>query len=288
MIGVRSGLYGRGFACEGPPSGKGWLKRCLGAPLLSERFSDDKVVSALAVEDALIDFLLAPSTVNEFSSGNGVLAFLESSKFGGREGGCAIDKESLKMLRDGDRREEELPRGVYSSGWAIGWVALTGDEHCVDRDDVSGLAGQESVDALENFIDKFVPVSAHSPALNDAGVVAVDGDVLWAVNAAREGEQKELKSHCLCPCDVSLSLKCLPSGDESPGSPLFANDDSNTDARASIREGLVVCTRGRGEDAADGHSIFYCTLPPRELIAYGFIWPMGHEQFFRAHRHHAL
>ena len=76
---MRSGLYGRGFACRGLLSGKGWLKCCLGASVFSKRFSNDVVISALTGEGAFIDFLLAPSAVNEFSSGNGVLALLEGS-----------------------------------------------------------------------------------------------------------------------------------------------------------------------------------------------------------------
>jgi len=187
------------------------------------------------------------------------------------------------MLRDGDRREEELCRGVYTSGRAVGWVVSAGDKHCMDRDDVGGAVGQESVNASENFIDEFVPMPAHSPALNDAGVVSIDSDVLRAVNAASEGEQKELESDCFCPCDVSFPIECLPAWDEAPGSPSFADDDANTDARASIGEGLVICARGRGEDAADGRSIFYCAVPPREIIRYGFVWPVRHERLFRTH-----
>ena len=138
------------------------------------------------------------------------------------------------MLRDGDRREKEGEGGVYSSGWPIYWVASAGNKCSVDREDVGCAGGQEGVDVLENFVDEFVLVSANSPAFNDAGVVTVDGDVLWADNTARESEQKEFESNCLCPGDVLFSFECLPAWDKSPGSPLLANDDSNANARASI------------------------------------------------------
>ena len=63
VIGVRSGLYGRGFTCRGLLSGKGWLKRCLGTSVFHKRFSNDVVVSALTGEGVFIGFLLAPSVV---------------------------------------------------------------------------------------------------------------------------------------------------------------------------------------------------------------------------------
>ena len=178
VIGVRSGLYGRGFACRGLLSGKGWLKRCLGASVFGKHFSNDVVVSALTGEGAFVDFLLAPSVVNEFNGGNGVSALLEGSDFCRHRGCCAVNKESLKMVRDGDRREEEFPRGVYSSRWAIRWVVLTGDKSCMGRDEIGGAFSQEGMDALEHVINEFVPVSAHFPAFNDTGVVAIDGDML--------------------------------------------------------------------------------------------------------------
>lgn len=178
MIGVRSGLYGRGFACRGLLSGKGWLKRCLGTSVVGERLSDDLVVSALAGESAFVDFLLAPSAVNEFSGGNRVSALLEGSDFCRCQGGCAVDKESLKMVRDGDRREEEFPRGVYPSRWAVRWVVFAGDKNCMGRDEIGGAFDQEGMDALEHVVNEFVPVSAHFPAFDDAGVVAIDSDVL--------------------------------------------------------------------------------------------------------------
>ena len=181
-----------------------------------------------------VNFLLVPSMVNEFSGGNGVSALSEGSEFCGCWGRCAINNESLKMVRDGDRREEEFPWGVYPSRWAVGWVVLAGDKDCMCRDEIGRAVDQEGVDELEHLVNEFVPVSAPPPAFDDAGVVAIDRDVLWAVNAAREGAQKELESHCLCPCNVSLAIECLPTWDESPGSPSLADDDSNTDARASI------------------------------------------------------
>jgi len=178
VFGVRSGLYGRGFACRGLLSGKGWLKCCLGASVFGKCLSDDVVISALTGEGAFVDFLLAPSAVNEFSGGNRVSALLEGSDFCRRRGCCAVDKESLKMVRDGDRREEEFPRGVYSSRWAVHWVVLAGDKNCMGRDEIGEAFNQEGMDALEHFINEFVPVSAHFPALDDAGVVAIDGDML--------------------------------------------------------------------------------------------------------------
>ena len=159
------------------------------------------------------------------------------------------------MLRDGDRREKELRRGVYSSGWAIGWVTFAGNKCCVGGEDIRGAGGQEGMDAFEDFVDEFVSVSANPPAFDDTGIVAVDGDVLWAANAARESKHKELESDCLCPGNVLFSFKCLPAWDKSPGSPSLTNDDSNTDARASIREGVVVSLRRWWGDAVDGCSI---------------------------------
>ena len=82
------------------------------------------------------------------------------------------------MVRDGDRREEEFSRGVYSLRWAVCWVVLAGDKSCMGRDDIGGAFDQEEMDVLEHVINKFVPVSAHFPAFDDAGVVAVDGDML--------------------------------------------------------------------------------------------------------------
>ena len=175
---MRSGLYGRGFACRGLLSGKGWLKCCLGTSVFHKCFSNDVVISALTGEGAFINFLLAPSVVNEFSGGNRVSALLEGSDFCGCRGCCAVDKESLKMVRDGDRREEEFPRGVYSSRWAVRWVVLAGDKSCMGRDEIGGAFNQKGMDALEHIVNKFVPVSAHFPAFDDAGVVAIDGDVL--------------------------------------------------------------------------------------------------------------
>ena len=173
------------------------------------------------------------TAVNEFSGRNRVSALLEGSDFCGCRGCCAVDKESLKMVRDGDRREE-FPRGIYSLRWAVHWVVLAGDKSCMGRDEIGGAFDQKGMDALEHIVNEFVPVSAHFPAFDDAGVVAIDSDMLGAVNAAREGAKQELESHCFCPCNVSLAIEHLPTWEELPGSPLLSNDDSNTDARASI------------------------------------------------------
>ena len=117
------------------------------------------------------------TAVNEFSGGNRVSALLEGSDFCGCRGCCAVDKESLKMVRDGDRREE-FPRGIYSSRWAVHWVVLTGDKSCMGRDEIGGAFDQKGMDALEHIVNEFVPVSAHFPAFDDAGVVAIDSDML--------------------------------------------------------------------------------------------------------------
>ena len=73
MAGVRSGLYGRGFACERQVLGKGWSNRCLGTSIPGEQFLDGQVISVLVGEQALVDFLFALNVVNEFSGRIGVL-----------------------------------------------------------------------------------------------------------------------------------------------------------------------------------------------------------------------
>ena len=91
------------------------------------------------------------------------------------------------MARDGKMGEEEVWVTVNASGGIVGWVISTWDEMSNDAEDGRGFICQEGVNALEHIVDCIVLVASNSPALNDAGVVAVDEQVRFSASDESKG-----------------------------------------------------------------------------------------------------
>jgi hypothetical protein len=85
--------------------------------------------------------------------------------------------------------------------------------------------------ASEYFVDGFVPVPPSPPAFNNACIVAMDDDIAANARERGKGSDKKLKAHSFSPPNVTLLIVgCLPSRDEPPGSPVIADDNSDTNS----------------------------------------------------------
>jgi hypothetical protein len=89
---------------------------------------------------------------------------------------------------------------------------------------------QEIADSLEDAIDSCVSMASFPPAFDNSGIVPMYKDVAANVSESGKGVYKELKSHCFSPPDISFTIVHLPAWYESPRSPTFSNDDSNSNA----------------------------------------------------------
>lgn len=157
---------------------------------------------------------------------------------------------------------------------------LAWDKSNNDAKEGAGFTGQKGVDSFEDGVDAIVAVSANFPAFDNAGVVAVDEEVLFRINGASDGKDEEFEGNGFGPCDVSLAVSFLPSWEEPPGSPLGADDDAKADARASIRNGGDVDEGGRRIDGAGCSSREDSVEPPGEVFRNEFIRSVWEEGFF--------
>lgn len=241
--GVREGGYGRGRGAGGGV-GVDWMDETV-----REDSSESKrvldVLSEQNFSDEVILFLGGSSpSVKRFLSD--VLSGVEGGArkdCGGR--GCfkllirvgrvdGIDNEVDEGSGDGNARKEEMYRGVLSTRGAIRWVVGTWDIGCAKRSDVIGL-NEETVNAFEDGVGFGIPVPTGPPSLHNTGVVSEGNDpgYFWVYNVDCADEQ--FKTDCFRPANVSLRPSgVFPARDESPGTPVLADDNANAHARAGI------------------------------------------------------
>ena len=86
----------------------------------------------------------------------------------------------------------------------------------------------------EYAVNVLVPAAAVCPSFNYAAVVSEYLEMKTGGSRFDNCLDEHLESNALCPSHVSPIL--LPFPDETPGSPLVPNDDSNPDTGAHIRE----------------------------------------------------
>ena len=148
----------------------------------------------------------------------------QSSPISGGEGLVVkIDDKFPERVGDTACWEETSNRRVESSGGAICWVLTTGNVAC---DKSASVSRRDVMDAPEDPVG--FPVSAPSlpPALDDAAVVTKDLEKLTWYARCTERSSEELEADGLCPPDVPTI--CLPPWDETPCSPLVADNNADT------------------------------------------------------------
>lgn len=92
----------------------------------------------------------------------------------------------------------------------------------------------EGVHSPEDEICLLVPAPPVPPAFDDAVVVSVDDNMSRFGTQRDDDTDKEFEAHGFGP--QNFSALGLPSGDEAPGAPLRADDHSDPDTGAGIRE----------------------------------------------------
>ena len=80
---------------------------------------------------------------------------------------------------------------------------------------------------LENSVCGFIPAFSFPPTFDDAPVVAIYFEVAATRMGCEEGVGNKFEADSFCPTNVSLACQSLPAGDESPSSPVLANDDGD-------------------------------------------------------------
>ena len=93
------------------------------------------------------------------------------------------------------------------------------------------------MDSTKYVVGVNIPVPPVPPALNDAGVVAVDDNMAICLREKIEGVDEELEANRFGPSNVALGAPHgFPIWVESPGPPSLTDDDCNAHARAGIGE----------------------------------------------------
>ena len=123
-------------------------------------------------------------------------------------------------------------------------VGAAWDVNCVEGE-VRVDNANERVDPLEDLVDGTVATSAIPPTFNHSLVVTVDGKVPSSMVRVVELVYQTSKANSFSPSNVSLSVQGLPSWDEPPGPSLTQDNDSDSEARAHIREHKAV---GQGRE----------------------------------------
>ena len=136
---------------------------------------------------------------------------------------------------------------VESSGGPVCWIVAAGDVACCDAADATGQV-KERVDMFEYGVDSSVAVSADAPAFDDAGVVAVENDVVTVRKDGVESADKELKGNGLGPANVLGSVEGMPVCTKTPGAPAVPDGDTNFNTRTGIGIGVGVEKSGWGEN----------------------------------------
>ena len=77
-------------------------------------------------------------------------------------------------------------------------------------------------------------------------IVAKNDDVLWLMYNSADSADKQLKSNCFCPANISKSMQSVPIWDKSPGTPSGSNNDANSKASTvtvSYQDGctFIIC-----------------------------------------------
>ena len=85
----------------------------------------------------------------------------------------------------------------------------------------------EVVDAPEDLIGFPISASPFPPSFNDSFVISKDPEVLAWLACCAESASKKLEANGFSPSDIPAI--CLPAWDETPRSPLVADD--NADAK---------------------------------------------------------
>ena len=83
------------------------------------------------------------------------------------------------------------------------------------------------MDVPEYFVGFPISAPAFPPSFNDSTVVPKDPEVLAWLAGYAQSASKKLEANGFSPSDISTV--CLPSWDETPGSPFVANN--NADAK---------------------------------------------------------
>lgn len=89
---------------------------------------------------------------------------------------------------------------------------------------------KESVDPSEHSVGGTVVVTAIFPALDNACVVTMGDDLSSNANQRSNGTHEELKSNCLSPSNVLLSVSETPSWQEAPGMPGASDDNAQANS----------------------------------------------------------
>jgi hypothetical protein len=153
----------------------------------------------------------------ELGAGSACLEF----KFMGRERAVEVCNELLQVIQDLDRREEERKRWVDALGKGVCWILPTCDVVCDNRTLVSR---EDVMDLLEDSVCLFVMTSPLPPSLNNVLVVTKEPEKLARLTSGEDRADKELKSNCFSPPDVSsFSLSAW----EKPSCSPKVNDDNN-------------------------------------------------------------
>lgn len=140
----------------------------------------------------------------------------------------------FKAWREGYAWKKERCWGVDSPGWSICRVGFALDIYGVEGVSVFMFLN-EHVNMFKDVVDLRVPAPPIPLSFNDAFVVTIDEKVSWLCDSAEEEPCKQLKADSLSPANVSSPIE-FPSGDEAPCSPPVANNNSNANAQACIRE----------------------------------------------------
>ena len=86
---------------------------------------------------------------------------------------------------------------------------------------------RKNVKTLEDFVDRSVAAPSIPPPFNDSPVVPIYNEVLLLCFAISEISDQAFESNGFCPANISLSFQCPPARDETLGSPLITDDDSD-------------------------------------------------------------
>ena len=117
---------------------------------------------------------------------------------------------------------------VYSSRGFICRIEFAPNICCVEGALALALL-RKTVKSLEDFVNCSVLAPSVPPPFNDSPVVTVYNEVPLLCFAISKISDQAFESDGFCPANISLSFQCLPAQDETPGSPLIADDDSDAE-----------------------------------------------------------
>ena len=166
--------------------------------------------------------------VDPLRDGFGVTAFSAETLFCWGIGRLGVHEESIELWGELYGREEQVLRRVDASRRGICWVVFAADISCVNGMS-NCTACDEGMHSFEYSVDCFITTASVLPTFDNSLVIPICDEISTFFSIVQEAPNEAFKSDSFSPSDVPMSVERLPARYETPCSPVFADDNGNTD-----------------------------------------------------------